>query len=196
MCQELARAHLLSWSKRNPLCNDQGAMELIRQDQTRLLPELGEKVAVPEIGTNWDPVSRWKLELAWTWRESEEHNNILEARTAVAAFCRVAEHPQNWGCRVMCFSDSQVTIGALSKGRSSVPVINRLARRMAALTLGTRIKPYLRYVRTHRNNADGPSRGAGLGYLDQSKAVVSEEKSGDTGRWDELPDAFYLKTSG
>ena len=114
----------------------------------------------------------------------------------MAAFVRAAENPASWGSRIMCFSDSQVTIGAISKGRSHVPVINRLARRMAALMLGTRIKPYLRYVRTHRNNADGPSRGAGLGYLDQSKAVVPKDEKLDTGRWDELPDTFYLKTSG
>ena len=59
--------------------------------------------------------------------------------------------------------------------------------------MGFQIKPYLRYVRTWRNIADGPSRGAGLGYLDQTVPVLPKPEKGD---WRELPDAFYLKTAG
>ena len=192
MCEDLAKSHLEAWESRPPLCSEHRSEELVWEQQVQKLPDLGQKVPVPEVGASWDPVDRWHLEVAWKWT-TPEHNNILEARAAVAAFQRATKATATWGKRILLISDSQVTIGALSKGRSSVMILNRLCRRMAAMVLGLQIKPYLRYVRTWRNIADGPSRGAGLGYLDQQAPVLPKPEKGD---WRELPDAFYLKTAG
>ena len=192
MCEDIARSHLDDWETRPPLCLESRAEELVWEAQVDKLPDLGQKVPVPEVGPSWDALDRWHLNVAWTWT-TPEHNNILEARAAVAAFQRATKSAHTWGKRILLISDSQVTIGALSKGRSSVMILNRLCRRMASMVLGLQIKPYLRYVRTWRNIADGPSRGAGLGYLDQSAPVPPKPEKGD---WRDLPDAFYLKTAG
>ena len=192
VCEELARAHLQAWEKREPFLEESQAAELVRMSQVEQQPDLGTRVPVPEVGTNWDPISRWKLLVAWKWRQSE-HNNVLEMRAAVAAFDRATRSAAFWEKRILVISDSQVTIGALGKGRSPIPVINRLCRRVAALVLAFGIKTYLRYVRTHRNVADGPSRGQPLGYAAGPPPVLPERSGG---AWNMLPDVFYLKTAG
>ena len=88
--------------------------------------------------------------------------------------------------------DSQVFIGAFSKGRSSRPVINHLCRQVAAITLGLKRRVSWRYIRTHRNHADGPSRGHPVGVAPSS----SEPAVADAGHWCRLPDFFYHKTKG
>ena len=120
----------------------------------------------------------------------EEHNNMLEGRTAVMAAERVSRKPSNWGRRCLMISDSQAVIGAFAKGRSSVQRFNALCRRMAAVTLGMGIRFYWRYVRTHRNVADGPSRGQALGYAGTLPDLPQNASSPD------LAQVFYLKTQG
>ena len=156
-------------------------------------PDLGERFMVPEVGRNWDPVERWRLLAKWTW-ETEEHNNVLEMRTAVAAAERISRDRKVWDHRSLIISDSQATIGALSKGRSSKRVFNRLCRKACAISLGMGLKLYWRYVRTHRNNADGPSRQKPLGYAGETPVIPEEEEKGSA--WNRLPKVFYLKTRG
>ena len=156
---------------------------------------LGERVAVPEVSQAWDPIERWREVSRWRWREAE-HNNILEARAGLASASLVAKQPSSWGRRVLMISDSQVTIGAFSKGRSSVKVLNMLARRLAALAFGCRIKFYWRYMRTHRNHADGPSRGFPLGVAPKDGAPVKAEPLKEKPVWSQLPGFFYQRTRG
>ena len=133
--------------------------------------ELGERVVAPEMGENWDPLSRWREVSRWRWRHVE-HNNILEARAALAAVQEKARDPANYGRRCLIFTDSQAVLGALAKGRSSRPLMNYIAKRVAALTLATSMRVYWRYVRTHRNWADAPSRALPFGTLGEEKAVA------------------------
>eukprot|EP00969_Alexandrium_andersonii_P071754 3167516-Alexandrium_andersonii.AAC.1 len=69
-----------------------------------------------------------------------------------------------------------------------------MARRVASLCLAFHLRCSWRYIRTHRNHADGPSRGYPLG-------VAPKEEAGETGgiggdQWIELPDVFYRLTRG
>jgi hypothetical protein len=132
-------------------------------------------------------VSRWK------WRE-DEHNNILEGRAGVASAATAARDPRCWGCRSLCISDSQVVIGVFAKGRSSRGVLNFLARKIAALSSAFQIKFYWRYMRTHRNHADGPSRGHPIGVAPSSDAPETAEMEATT--WNRLPDMMYKLTKG
>jgi hypothetical protein len=91
------------------------------------------------------------------------------------------------GKRLLIISDSQVTVGCISKGRSSSIGLNKIVRRMAALGLAHKVKFYMRYIRTHRNPADGPSRGKPIGY-------GSDPPVATTGLWSVLPD-FYRKVA-
>lgn len=117
----------------------------------------------PTAAPCWDVLSRWGELFRVAWARLE-HNNIGELRIAVMAMKRLARARHNWGKRFLMFSDSMVTIGVLTKGRSSSWPLLRLAREAAAYQLVLRIRPYWRYIETQRNIADGPSRGFGIGH--------------------------------
>src|SRR5438046_2595328 len=74
--------------------------------------------SAPPISTepaNPGPVS-WSTIMSHRWCR-QEHINILELR-AVSSAVGVLSHPQSLCRRLLLLSDSQVAIGALSKGRS------------------------------------------------------------------------------
>ena len=140
-------------------------------------PEMGDRVPSPEVSGVWDPLERWTETARWVWKK-EEHNNILEARAGVVSARIASSRVENWNTRMVIISDSQVTIGVFGKGRSSTTVLNMLARRVAALQMGTGMRFYWRYMRTHRNHADGPSRGFPLGVAPKGE---DGENADDTG---------------
>ena len=108
--------------------------------------------------------------MAGTWSR-EEHNNVLEARGVVNVLRHLSRASTVWNKRVLIFTDSLVTLGALSKGRSSARQLLRVCRQAAAVQLGCRIRIYLRWVPSERNLADGPSRGGPIG-VDAETAVA------------------------
>jgi hypothetical protein len=115
-------------------------------------------------------MSRWKESFRWKW-EKEEHINILESAAVVTAIRHKCRRTSAWGKRHLVMVDSQVALGALTKGRSSRPGVNLACRRLGALSLAHQIKLYMRWVPTKRNLADGPSRGFALGVA----PTLSEE---------------------
>ena len=104
----------------------------------------------------------------------------------------IASHPNRWGTRVLAIVDSQVTVGAFSKGRSSKAILNGVARRLGSLLLATGIKVYWRYIRTNRNHADGPSRGQAMGIAEKAPPIRCREPLDGQS----LPDFFYQNTPG
>ena len=66
-----------------------------------------------------------------------------------------------------------------------------LARRVAALRLAFGMRPSWRYVRTHQNHADAPSRGRPVGVLPAAEKMKAHEPPGAR-----LPDFFYQLTRG
>jgi len=122
---------------------------------------MGEKLPVPPVASHWDDL-RWRLLFKTRWR-LEEHINVLEARTVALTVTRMCTSTETWGRRIQIQVDSQVTLAALSKGRSSRKPLNHIARRVASQVLAFGLKLILRWVPTKRNQADGPSRGQGVG---------------------------------
>ena len=85
-------------------------------------------------------------------------------RIAVLSLRHLSRSSRVWGKRFVFFSDSTMTIGALSKGRSpSLPLL-RLCRQAMAIKLAFNFRFHLRYNETARNVADGPPRGHSLGH--------------------------------
>ena len=103
---------------------------------------------------------RWRTIMAQPWRidRGEEHINSYELRAVDAAARWALSHPHAIASRVTVLSDSSVTIGALSKGRSSSPVLLRRCRSIAASLLATGVQLDLRWIPSASNPADGPSR--------------------------------------
>ena len=151
-------------------------------------PDIGDRLPVPEVAKAWDEPRRWTEITRWQW-EQEEHINVLEARVGAAAAEHISRRAGAKKCRALILTDSQVTLGAMSKGRSSARRLNAMVRRVAAIGLSHNLKFYWRYIRSHRNPADGPSRGRPIGAKDKACPV------GNPLLWWKLPEEFR-KTDG
>ena len=75
---------------------------------------------------------QWKTAVATPWRKPE-HINLLELRAVELAIKRLLSSPASVNRRVLLLCDSQVVVGALSKGRSSSHLLLRRLRGIAAL---------------------------------------------------------------
>ena len=128
-----------------------------------------------ELPSCWLEVSRWTIAVSGGW-DKEEHQNILECRTAVLALRRLARISRAWNRKVLIAVDSLVTLGVLARGRSSSPALLRLARQAAVVQLVAGIKPVWRWVASHHNFADGPSRREAIG-LAKDTAAKAEKKA-------------------
>ena len=106
---------------------------------------------------NWANAPHWVTTLAGAWRRPG-HINELEVIASILGLRWLARQPKQCGSRVVFLSDSQVAVGALSKGRSSAIPLISLLRRFAGISLAADIQAAFAWVSTHCNPADGPSR--------------------------------------
>ncbi|CAE7501398.1 unnamed protein product [Symbiodinium sp. CCMP2592] len=92
--------------------------------------------------------------------EVSMHINLKELH----AFLRLEERIGNAmvSVRFLCGLDSQVVLGALTKGRAASPAINKCLRLSLAYHLGCGLYQGLGYFRSAENPADDPTRGVEL----------------------------------
>ena len=95
--------------------------------------------------------------VAGPFRRSE-HINDLELRSVCTAVRWVLTSPDSIERRVLLLSDSQVAVGALTKGRTSAHLLLRRLRPTCALLLASGIRLSVRWIPSKLNPADGPSR--------------------------------------
>ncbi|CAK0814975.1 unnamed protein product [Prorocentrum cordatum] len=112
---------------------------------------------IPAVADGWTKRRRYHLVAADRWRWQDEHINLKEARVALMGLRRHCRSVRFLGSKLLTLSDSQVTVGAFEKGRSSAG-LQALCRRAAAYRLGGQITWRLRYIETDRNPSDFDSR--------------------------------------
>ena len=100
--------------------------------------------------------------MVFDWARSE-HINVLEARTIVNYARHLARSSKSQQKKYLIFTDSMVSLGALSKGRSSAPPLLALCRRLLVIRAIYGIRIYLRHVPSPLNCADGPTRNEPVG---------------------------------
>ena len=127
----------------------------------------GERIRAPALATTWATVARWRLTYKGLWQH-REHIGLQEMRTVSGLFRHLARSRSNWNKRILILTDSMATLGAIGKGRSSVPSFLRHTRMIAAISLGFGMLPYLRYIPSELNPADGPSRGVRVGAAEKT----------------------------
>jgi hypothetical protein len=88
-----------------------------------------------------------------------KHINLEEAEALIRFVKWVLRSPARFGHRVVILLDSKVVIGAAAKGRSPSVPLNRILRRLAALTFVGGLVLHLVYITSHQNPSDPPSRG-------------------------------------
>ena len=106
---------------------------------------------------DWIQRSSWTTIASRRWDRSE-HINCLELRAVLTAIRWSIFHRDAFGARLLLLSDSQVTIGALRKGRSSSFGLLVVLRAIAALLLSSGTAIDIRWVPSNVNPADAPSR--------------------------------------
>jgi hypothetical protein len=86
---------------------------------------------------------KWKMAVSYRWKGKKEHINVLEMRSILTLihhvlYCELGAiiFPR----RLLIFSDSSVSTGAVSKGRSTSRDLNLLLMRLSALCLASGIK--------------------------------------------------------
>lgn len=121
-----------------------------------------DEVAAPRVVSADDTAalaarSEWRTIISSRWRRPE-HINVLEARALTTAVRWVLSFPGSTNRRLLVLCDSQVVVGAATKGRSSSQPILRRLRYLAAHVLAAGLRITLRWVASAHNPADGPSR--------------------------------------
>lgn len=100
----------------------------------------------------------WRTVVAARWQHPLRHINEGEARSVSTAVRWVASRPSSFGSRLLLYSDSTAVAGALSKGRSSAPLLRPRVRSIAAYLLAFSFHLYTVWISSQLNPADFPSR--------------------------------------
>lgn len=106
----------------------------------------------------WDLVAR-ALPYKESWRRRirrRQHINVSELESYVIHEKRVCQRTSSK--RVPFGLDSQVSLGAVVKGRAASPKLNSVLRRSLAYPIGADVYSLPMYFNTASNRADGPTR--------------------------------------
>ena len=134
---------------------------IIAGTETNPGPGSGQEVApgadtVPGV-SNRSARKTWGTVWQHRWTR-DAHINLLEGHVLVRAAERCCSSLGRVGKQHLILTDSQAVLGAAQKGRSSSPSLNRVPRRLAALSLAYRQLFLFRWVGTKINPASEPSR--------------------------------------
>lgn len=126
----------------------------IRGADVRLL------MSVNEESHEWPyPAYRWywQEKLSYPWKQ-EDHINELELQAFIVMVRRRVRKASRHRSRYLHIVDSAVTRGAVAKGRSTSRRLNRLLRKVAAMTLAADVYPLTAWTISRWNFADLASR--------------------------------------
>ena len=126
-------------------------------EATSLDPELKHWLPPSSASTVRCGHWRWWDFAATSWTVAD-HINLGEARAAVLWLETLARERHSRHTRALLLSDSSVTVGAFSKGRSSASKLNRLLRRRLALEVAGGFVTVFRWIGTKFMPADRLSR--------------------------------------
>ena len=99
----------------------------------------------------------WKDVLSYKWKQPQ-HINVLELTAFLSELRRRSRDQTQHNCRFFCIVDSLVTFYVLGKGRSSSKRLNRICRRVTALTLASGLIPVSLWTISKWNFSEGASR--------------------------------------
>jgi hypothetical protein len=92
----------------------------------------------------------------------KDHINVLEANVRLSLLKHLAREPANFTTRQLLGQDSQVSLGAFAKGRSSARRLNHVQRKAAAYGLAGDIALGGLWCDSFRMPADAPTREGGI----------------------------------
>ena len=99
----------------------------------------------------------WRHGRAFRWK-APAHINLLELRAALAAIQWRGRRRRYSSLCTLILLDSQAALAVLTKGRSSSKAVNRVLRKVCALTLALNVYLLGAWIDTAENPADEASR--------------------------------------
>jgi hypothetical protein len=103
------------------------------------------------------PSLHWSTIVASKWQRIE-HINSLELRALTTGVRWALSFPSSYKSKILCLSDSTVSVSCVRKGRSSSPPLLRRLRSLAALLLSVGTSVQVEWIPTFSNPADAASR--------------------------------------
>lgn len=139
-------AFALAWSFRHAIQHVESSDPLKEN-----LPVHGlESQIVNEIAQS----SHWEVQNSWAFKR-KQHINLLELKSVEKLVEKVSKQsPQ----RIFCLVDSNVSRGALGKGRSASRALTAVLRRIAAMLVAFAVYLTTPFCPTRLNVADDPTR--------------------------------------
>jgi hypothetical protein len=126
--------------------------------------QVGDRLRAPSIGASWDSLENWRELYRWRWQQPGEPSNTLESRVVVSGLRHLGRSRSEHGKRIVFVTDNLCALAIFARGRSSRSPLSHLARVAAALIIACGWTVIFRWVESHRNHSDGPSRMKPLGY--------------------------------
>ena len=105
----------------------------------------------------FEPEDEWLPISAGRWAYAD-HITLGECRAVLKTLDPILAVSKAHRQKIICLEDNQPTKGAFTKGRSSAPAVNYLARRKAARTLTGDVRLLLPWVESAKMPADWLSR--------------------------------------
>ena len=100
----------------------------------------------------------WSVVACKPWNRVEPQA-ILEGRGISWTIKHIVRNSNYHNMRHVILTDATTSMFAMTKGRSSSYLLNRVCRHVAAHLLATNCRVYLRWIQSEANLADQPSRG-------------------------------------
>ena len=116
-----------------------------------------ERPSFPPVSTKILEEAEGRVRWAAAWRYPEPIHR-LEGRASLALLRWLARKADTRGRRVLILNDNLSFAHSANKGRAGDRGLLRLCREAGAIQLASRIRVRWRYVESHRNPADEPSR--------------------------------------
>ncbi|CAE7669804.1 osm1 [Symbiodinium sp. CCMP2592] len=136
--------------------------QAVRLDRER---DLQLDATVPEEPSKFGSVVaecvHWRIISGYTFRQTS-HINLQEARALRRELIKLAADPSWRNSLVVCLNDSNVVVGAFTKGRSSSYRLNGILRGLVPHLVLANLGVGLIWIETSSNRADQPSRGEDL----------------------------------
>ena len=116
-----------------------------------------EPSLIPRQGVNsawWS----WRDQFAFSFIDADAHINEKELRAAFMEIRRRARSRRNIRSRYLHLLDSAVSLGVLTKHRSTSHKPLRVLRKVSSVELAASLRPIFSFVRSALNPADSVSR--------------------------------------
>ena len=126
---------------------------------------------------------QWRVSSVWKWT-SRSHINVLEMTSAFQALKSAA---RKGGGRVPLILDSNVSVRAIAKGRSSSRALQPLLRKIMALSLAFGIMAAVLFGPTRLNLSDDPTRDEPLRAPLQQRLFFDDFSGAELFKLCELP---------